>query len=385
MKTRVKKWTNSVLKKINLQKMGEEHPIFNINYDAIHPQKKMLLCYLDYEKTTKELAQGIGHTNRQEMMQLLHLCIEKNFCIDVCGCNDVNAIERLREEYYDYILGFGKVFREAVKKNSGAKAIIYMTENPYNRSFKQEMERLVYFKERTGRKYHLERTGEYYLDGDEDLADAVICLGDEKFFSDPHQPVCRVWPSATKNEKFKLDFSKKKKNCFMVYGVDGFIHKGNDLLVEVFSKNPEWELFLCGARGEKKAFECGYKLPDNVHAIGYVDTKSQQFLDIVGQCCFLLLPSCSEGISTAVLTGMRHGVLPIVQKDIGLDDMSAFCRYFAGFRIEEIESAIGEALQADIVQLQEQSRKMVKFADDEFTLEQYQKRIGLAFDRLGVK
>ncbi len=249
-----------------------------------------------------------------------------------------------------------------------------MTENPYDISYEKETERIRYLKERTGRDFQLERTGVYYHKDDEKKADAVICMGDETYFPESEN-VKRIWPSALKNPSFSLDFSVKKKTNFLVYGVDGFVHKGNDILLEIFARHPEWTLYLCGARGAEKAREAGYKIPPNVQAMGYVDTLSAQFSEIVGRCYYLLLPSCSEAPSTAVLTGMRHGMLPIVSKGIGLDGLSEYCRFFEDYHIEAVEAVLESAVHAEESGLQEQSRKITDYADAHFKLEDYTEKL----------
>lgn len=368
----MKKQIKDILRKMHLEKIGEEQFTADINRDCTREQKRILLCYLDYSRTVRELRQNFGHTNRQEMMQMIKVCIDNDWCIDVCGCNDRYAGEQIRSDYYDYILGFGENFRYAKEKNPKALAIIYMTENPYDVSYEKETQRLVYFKERTGRSFHLERTGVYYQKDDEKNADAVICLGDEKYFP-KDKKISRIWPSALKNPTFELNFSEKKTTNFMVYGTDGFVHKGNDILVEIFAKHPEWNLYLCGARGAKKAKEAGYQLPPNVHAVGFVDTLSEQFNEIVGKCCYLLLPSCSEALSTAVLTGMRHGMLPIVSRGIGLDGLEAYLEYFPDYSIEKVEAVLTKltALGVDECSLQEKSRRVMEYADAHYRLSNY--------------
>lgn len=367
---RMKKQIKQILHRLNLQRIGQEQFISDINRDYTRQQKKILLCYLDYQRTVQELRQHSGHTNRQEMMQMLKVCIENDWCVDVCGCNDPYAHEQIRDNYYDYILGFGENFRYACEHNPNAFSMIYMTENPYDISYARESERIAYFKERTGREFHLERTGVYYHKDDEKQADAVICLGDERYFPECTN-VCRIWPSALKNPEFALDFSEKKKTSFLVYGVDGFVHKGNDILVEIFAKHPEWDLYLCGTRGAEKAKEAGYTLTPNVHAVGFVDTLSPQFNEIAGKCYYLLLASGSEGLSTAVITGMRHGMLPIVSKGIGLDDLGDFCRYFPDYHVQEIERTLMEAVGAEEQQLQKMSQEAMIYADDNYKLSDY--------------
>lgn len=369
----MKKQLKSILKKLHLQKIGQEQFVADLNLDCTREQKKILICYLDYLRTVRELEQNFGHTNRQEMMQILKVCFALDFRIDVCACYDKNAFEQIRKQYYDYIFGFGETFFYAKEENPNAKAIFYTTENPYDISYAREMERIAYFKERTGKKFAFERTGVYYKKDDEKKADTIVCLGEPSYFSHLGKPVYRVWPSALKNPKFSLDFSKKKKTNFLVYGVDGFVHKGNDLLVELFLKHSDWNLYLCGARGAEKAKEAGYRLPQNVHACGFVDTLSEKFLELAGKCYYLLLPSCSESPSTSVLTGLRHGILPIVTKGNGLDELGAYCTFFDDFHLESIERTIEQAIARDESLLRRQAAEALEYADVHYTLEEYTK------------
>lgn len=379
----IKEQAKKILKCLRLQRIGEEQFISDVNRDYTREQKKMLLCYLDYLRTVRELRENFGHTNRQEMMQIVKVCIEMDWSIDICGCNDRNAIEQIQSDYYDCILGFGVTFEYAREHNPKALSILYMTENPYDVSYARETERIAYFKERTGRTFALERTGVYYQKDDEKKADAVICLGDERYFPGGKR-VIRIWPSALKNPTFSLDFSQKKRTDFMVYGTDGFVHKGNDLLVEIFGRHPEWTLYLCGARGEEKAREAGYRLPPNVHAVGFVDTMSEQFNEIVKKCYYLLLPSCSEALSTAVLTCMRHGMLPVVSRGIGLDGLTEYCVYFEDYHIECIENVLWKLTESDAGegQLQECCRRIMEYADVHYRLTDYTQMFRYALQEL---
>ena len=372
----IKKQLKSILKKFHLEKTGQEHLLMDLNRDCTGEQKKILLCYLDYERTVRELRQHFGHTNRQEMMQIIKVCIDFNLRIDICACYDTDSFELIRENDYDYIFGFGETFLHAKEKNPHAKAIFYTTENPYYVSFERETERIEYLKERTGKSYPLERTGVYYKQDDERKADCIICLGEKAYFKHLGVPVERIWPSALKNPDFQLNFSKKKKTNFLVYGVDGFVHKGNDLLIEIFKNHPEWELYLCGARGAEKAKEAGYAtLPENVHAMGFVDTLSDKFIELADQCYFLLLPSCSESPSTSVLTGLRHGILPITMRGNGLDELEAYCRFFEDYHIASVEATIQRAVEENEECLKEQSKAAMEYADKHFTLEAFTKQM----------
>lgn len=142
-----------------------------------------------------------------------------------------------------------------------------------------------------------------------------------------------------------------------------------------FAKHPEWNLYLCGARGAEKAEEAGYKLTENVHVCGFVDTMSDQFNAIAEKCYYLLLPSCSESPSTSALTALRHGIIPIVMKGNGLDELWDYCRYFEDYHMESIEQTITEAVHVDEEVLQQQGRAAMEYADEHYTLQEYTRQI----------
>ena len=57
----IKQQVKSILKKFHLEKIGQEHLIADINRDCTKTQKKILLCYLDYERTVRELNRHFWH------------------------------------------------------------------------------------------------------------------------------------------------------------------------------------------------------------------------------------------------------------------------------------------------------------------------------------
>jgi hypothetical protein len=369
----------NICKKHNIQfrKMDvrrSENITLGINFDCLKRQKRILISYLDYDRTAYSVRYANGHTNLQEMFQLIKVLIDMDFCIDVCGCNNEDAAREMPSDYYDYILGFGDMFKLAKKKNPKAYTIIYMTENPYTISCAREQERIDYFYERTGKHISFERTGKYYQKNDECGADAIICLGESYYFKTGN--VHRIYPTAFKNEKYISNIHQNKSSAnFIVFGVKGFVHKGNDLLVEVFERHPEWKLYMCGNGIEDECKKLAIKLPANVIDCGFVDVNSDKYITLVKQCRFMLLPSCSEGMSTAILTCMRHGIIPVTMKGTGMNEMHEYCEYFEGYQISDIENKLIELASSDNRKLEQWSDKIYKYANDTFTLEKYTNNI----------
>lgn len=368
-----------VCRKLNIQfrkidPRRSENIVLGINQDCLKKQPKILLSYMDYDRTAYSMRHARVHTNLQEMIQMIHVLIEMDFCIDVCGCNNQEAALEMPSDYYDYILGFGDMYRLAKMRNPKAYTIIYMTENPYAVSYKNEQERITYFYERTQRKLSFTRTGKFYAEGDEELADAVICLGEKNYFH--NKKVYRVYPSAFKNEKYVSNTQDKRKSTnFLVFGTKGFVHKGNDLLLEVFARHPEWTLYLCGNEIAQECRMIGMKLPQNVLDCGFVNVDSAKYLELVRICPFVLLPSCSEGMSTALLTCMRHGLIPATMRGTGMDELGTYCEYFDGYQIAQIEKKICELAAMDNLNMTGRSNEIYAYANKKFVLEEFTKRL----------
>lgn len=358
-----------------------ENIVLGINQDCLRDQKKILISYMDYDRTAYSLRYANAHTNLQEMMQMVRVLIDMDFCIDVCACNNADAALEMPSDYYDYIIGFGDMFRLARQRNPKAYTIMYMTENPYSVSKAGEQQRIDYFYERTGKKISFARTGKFYLEKDELLADAIICLGEKQYFK--NAIVKRVYPSAFKNSKYAENICKNRKSTnFFVFGVKGFVHKGNDLLIEVFRNHSDWKLYMCGREIEEECKKLGLELPDNIVDCGFIDVESDRFLELVEICPFVLLPSCSEGMSTSLLTCMRHGQIPVTMRGTGMDELAEYCEYFEDYQVSTIDRKLKELVLMDARKLEQYSDSIYQYANEVFTLSSYTERLRKCFEEL---
>lgn len=351
----------------------------NINLDVTKQQKRVLVCYLDYNQTSLALKNGVDHTNQPRFFQILKAFIDNDCVIDVCAHNDELAIKKINFEIYDIIFGFGKVFKAACESKTEACKVIYMTEDPYYVTQSREYERMEYFyrRHKIHVPQHMMRAGKFYLENQEADSDIIICQGQEEHFKNLRKPIYRIVPNAFKNKNYSINSTKRNKLNFVMFGIQGgFIRKGADLLIETFSKHPEWNLYLCDRDIPAMLRELKYKpLPSNIYDMGFVDINSNGLVDLFAKCQFILLPSCSEAPSSAVLTGMRHGLIPIVSRGIGLDIFKEYCYYFDNYKIDDIEKKIIETLDIPDDQLTQRSNEVYKFANSTFTLSVFTKTI----------
>ncbi|MCM1263819.1 MAG: glycosyltransferase [Butyrivibrio sp.] len=367
VKGRIKKFLTSHMELNTLERF-----VTNINLDCTKKQKRVLVSYLDFFRAGRDVESTTVHTNRYELFQIINCFIKMDCVIDVCAHDDMDVLNIIDARQYDVVFGMGEVFRQAVKLNKNAYSILYLTENTYDVSFQREKERIDYLFERRGIKWEMYRTGKVFGKDDEKTADAVICMGETEYLDRIDGQVRRILPSAMINDRFSYNFSKKKKENFLVLGTAGFVHKGVDILVEVFEKHPEWQLFLCGHDIAEIMKKLGFDTPiANIHDCGYVDVKGEQFAKLVEQCVYILLPSCSEGFSTAIVTGMTHGMIPIICKNMGMDFMQQYCYFFESYKVEDVEKKLVQTLEIPMERLADKSGEIYKYAKGQFTLENF--------------
>lgn len=124
------------------------------------------------------------------------------------------------------------------------------------------------------------------------------------------------------------DVSHKSPGSFLFFATYPQVLKGLDLLLEVFAKLPSTSLVICSQFQSEKDF-CTiynrelYQCP-NILPVGFVDIKSELFRKVIQICSYVILPSCSEGMSGSVLTAMSAGIIPIVSRECGISDNDAF-------------------------------------------------------------
>lgn len=382
LKSKLRKIVLALLLKLN-QKKNNYPILLNINWSPIKEQKHVLLCYLDYVSSNIRLYKNATHTNFAELDVLVKVFIDADCMIDICSFEAEGIDDILAGRQYDYILGFQSIYRKAVEMHPNAKKILYVSENPYHISKPAEEARIRYYKERTGYSAELFRTGKSYKEDDLNRADAIICLGEKRHFEHLGIPVFHVTPTGLRNPNYQFRWDKKDKNSFLVFGCNGIIHKGIDILIEVFKLHPEWELYLCGA-GTQKALKQYHlsPVPENIHLCGYVNTQSEAYIELVNRCVFVLLPSCSEACATSLLTCMCHGLIPITTINNGMEQYAKYCNFFDGFYIDEIARTIEELSATEMDELEKRAYETMLFSQSEFALPRFYRNIKSVLEQI---
>lgn len=359
------------------------YSLLNLNRDLLNKeQKKILLCYT-VRPFQMKVDHKIYHANILHSLQMIKVLINHGYAIDVLKTNDLLCINKLRDEY-DIILGFGPVFEKIISVFNNGKKILFLTENdPRNVTIKYK-EREDYFRLRHGSsllRYSIKRD-EFYTEKQITNANIVIAMTSDynlNFIKESGLPLYKINCNGIKNDNYLYDSSNvfKNRNNFVWFGSTGLIHKGLDILIDTFKLLPDKTLSIYGVDSRELPI-INNRLPFNVHLCGRIDVYSQEYInEVLLKNSFIIFPSCSEGMSTAVATSMMHGLIPIITPECGFDNPG----YFIELNDFHIESIIETIKMLDLkteIELKDLSEKVYIYSQKYFSLSYFTK----SFDKI---
>lgn len=134
------------------------------------------------------------------------------------------------------------------------------------------------------------------------------------------------------------------RRSFLWLGSGGMVHKGLDLVLEVFADRPDLRLTVCGPVAVEADFAEAYRAElyetPNIRTLDWIDVTSEEFDRVVRSCGALVYPSCSEGSSGAVACAMHAGLVPVVSRESGVDVAPAEGVVLASTSIAAIADAV---------------------------------------------
>lgn len=169
------------------------------------------------------------------------------------------------------------------------------------------------------------------------------------------------------------ELAKKSPAAFLFLATYPQMLKGLDLLLEVFAQNPDLSLVICSQFAQEKDF-CAiydkelYHLPNIVPA-GPVDITGKLFRKIIDLCSYVVLPSCSEGMSGSVLTAMSAGLIPLVSRECGLNEDET--HYFPENSIECIQETLRYFAQKPFAWIDKEALRVQQIAGARYSTRQF--------------
>ena len=275
-----------------------------------------------------------GHSNVQESVFIAEIFHKLGYRVDVVNNSKFTT---LKLNDYNVIFGEGFPLYQALQESNSAKKIYYATGSHPFQCSSATLDRLICFYRKHGKLLtNSTRLIDYRWGIAASLADAVICIGNSNTrstFEKYNNNIYLINPTYYDESNFVIRKETIAKRGILWFGSYGLIHKGLDLTIEAMKSLSDYTLHICGKLDNEKDFFSAIELPKNVKLHGFVDITSDAFKEICNRCYYVILPSCSEGVSTAVITAVARGkMIPLVTKECGIDIQDC------GFEIPELNS-----------------------------------------------
>ena len=343
--------------------------------------KNLLISY----NVNHFLIKNTAHTNYYESHIISKFFSELGYNIDVVSFDNPRNFDLT---HYDVIFGFGLPLEKSFAINKSIKRIYYATGAHVCYQNSAEIQRIQAVNREKNTFLKPKRIIEWTWSQSSSMSDALVIIGNE-WTQSTYQPYTDS-PIYTLNATslfynssiiLNRDISVTKQH-FLWFGSGGLIHKGLDLCLEFFSKNPHLHLHICGPKEDDfyKVFHDKLHL-NNIHIHGFVQVDSDDFLQIVQQCLFTIMPSCSEGQSTSLLTTMATGLIPIASKESGktLNNLGISIETLS---LEGIEHSINAAAMLNDTELAALTHANRKEIFLNHTLETFEKQIRHIFSSI---
>lgn len=340
---------------------------------------RVLVCCMPYPKNENELKR---HAVVWTSYKICNIFVEKGFIVDVVSNGDESFVPKQK---YDIIFdAYWNLARLSQSAPKNCKKIVLFSEGyqPYaNKAEQQRIENMK--KRRQVDSYEAKRVREIdCMDKSFAVADHAILIG--------NQHTLNTYPEAWQ-EKIKIittnslepslvktreDILNSKQEFIWHFG-QGAVHKGLDLVLEVFASHPEWNLnIIANIQSEPdfiKIYHNELFETSNIKYHGFMDTSGEAFKAILQNCIAFIAPSCSEGISPACAILLKAGLYPIISENCGIDLPSNCGFELKDCSLQEIEDGILSVLNKTPEDLVTEIIACQNFAQEKYSQKQFSK------------
>ncbi len=355
---------------------GPTRVIFNLNCSPGRQQKHVALVYLSRLHDEYGQTESLFHPSKEHYLIMLNVLFEQGFIVDLYNCSGDTPYNFPKETSYDVILGFGPLYIRLCEMNPKAQKILFSTENAPWVVREKFARRVEYFRATHKCEVYTIRRDDFYTDRMFSISDMGIAMTGS-------YNVAGIKTILPKIERINVnalgvpecemgtkDFERSRRR-FVWFGSRGLIHKGLDILVDVFRGLPDCELSIYGApRSELR----GWSLPPNVKDRGVINVQSNEYVEeVVQKHAFVVSLSCSEGMASGVATCMMSGLIPIVTPESGFDDCPHILS-FDDWHQEAVAETIRRAAAMSAEELRQKESEVSAYAHAQYSSEAFRAR-----------
>lgn len=325
------------------------------------------------------------HTIYWESVEMVRLLNKAGYIVDFC-----DVWKPFRADWNKYKLVIDNLDNlKDVGPVPGLKKVYWATNNHWLEWNSAELQRIKWFKERTGIVMPMCRQMPSILS--DEYADYLTYFGTElqanSFSCKPKKILINI-SSCSVPPYNKKDLSHAKNKFLWIAG-GGALHKGTDLAIEAFAKMPEAELFIVAdLPGETRFYEWAGPIiakHPNIHEMGWFDLTSKEFDAIADSCIGVIYLSSACGGPGSIARVLHNGLIPIVTP-------TGFVRAeHLGYRaegdtdrkiIDAVISHVRTIMQIPDKELQDKSDAVRAFAKQNHTREAFSKSFSEFIERL---
>lgn len=311
--------------------------------------KRALLSYLaDAVACPDDHPRMRTHSNYWECREIARLLLARGYDVDAINWND----HTFQPNYpYSLVVDIdANLQRLAPYLPRGATRILHLTGSYGPSVHRAELERVTEYEQRTGTLYSPKRLVRWLELAERSLRLADVCslLGNEitlnTYPAQYREKITRIPVTGSPLPKVRMPGEMCPAGReFLWYFGSGAVHKGLDLLLDVFYAHPEWKLHIVGRASRERDFAVAYGnhlSRPNVCVHGYCVPGDPTFTEIVRNVFCFVAPSCSEGASPAVVTCLQMGLYPVLSRQTGIDLPPGCGLYLEALSSSSIERAL---------------------------------------------
>jgi glycosyltransferase involved in cell wall biosynthesis len=340
---------------LKISKLNTENPILKNVYQTDFEQT-VLISYLRAPFLTDMI---YSHTNYTECKTAADIFNELGFKVDVIEFT--NDDFEINFSDYNVIYGFGCPFERAFFSSHAEKLKKVMYSTGCNAFYAHNKSAL-----RVYEMYHKtrllmpqsSRVVDYFWTFQYINSDLIIALGNDfvaSTYRKTNPSIKVVSVNAFYFDVFDIEIKKKEfetaRKNFLWFGSGGLLHKGLDVVIDIFAKRPDIKLHICGASKHEEKFWEHYRpvinACQNITDYGFIDISSNTFKDIMLTCGSFIFPTVSEGGAPSALNVMANGgLIPIISEGAGID-INEFGYVFKEINEDSIIEQIDKVLSMD--------------------------------------
>jgi glycosyltransferase involved in cell wall biosynthesis len=316
------KLLQKIKNKINKRFFGLDEIYENVNKS--YYEKNSLLLYIT--EPFKNYRLSHIHQNQWQARELARIIGEFGFNVDVIH---YSAKHPPIKKTYDLVVDINPHPENINSEwlSHEVKKIAYITGGNPEFSNQAEQRRLDDLFARRGVRLQPRRSTPHFNRCYLESFDGVLFIGNEyNLTTYSGFTFQKVFHIKNTGYDFLLDreIPAKSAHDFLYIASAGQVHKGLDLLLEVFADLPGLRLFVCSSFADEQdfcaAFEKELFHTPTIVPVGFVNIASSRFQEILDSCSYVVMPSCSEASCGSVLTAMSGGLIPIVSRECGFAD-----------------------------------------------------------------